>query len=183
MMPVALAAFVLLLPIVTSTHGSLDRARAEEHVPPPPLGTRAAACPAAAPPAHSTGEGCAAAPLGTVCAFSCAAGYHPIGQHTCQRHQVLQQTGGRGGERVPSVEVETSYFGGRCDRLCAASAGACADGLVPLRVNSTDGGGAPCLKTTCLTADAALQNLARGNYEVWQRARHPATGALSRTAT
>ena len=49
---------------------------------------------------------------------------------------------------------------------------------MPLRVNASDAGG-PCLKTTCLSEDAALRNLARGNYEVWQRARHPATGITS----
>jgi len=121
--------------------------------------------------AHSTTTPCAAAAVGSSCEFACAPGYHAIGQHVCQKHQALQADG-------RTVTVETSFYGGRCDRLCADSAKPCGGGLVPLRVNATDASG-PCLSTTCLTEDAALRNLARGNYEVWRRARNPKSGVTT----
>ena len=76
--------------------------------------------------------------LGAECAYSCNAGYFRIGRHVCQSYA-------QGGQ----VFLDRQWFGGRCERLCTASASPCPTGLVPTRVNSTDAGG-PSSTTTIL---------------------------------
>jgi hypothetical protein len=102
--------------------------------------------------------------IGDECAYSCDAGYIRIGRHVCQTYT-------QGGATI----ISRSFFGGRCDRLCAATASPCPSGSMPTRVNSSDSDG-PCLRTTCATPDMTLRKLARSNYELWQLARNNATG-------
>ena len=102
--------------------------------------------------------------LGDECAFSCDHGYVAIGRHVCQTYAA-------GG----TTFINSSYFGGRCERLCSG-APTCSASEAAIRVNTTDPLGA-CFSTRCLSsADAALRKLARGNVEVWRRARHNTSG-------
>lgn len=94
--------------------------------------------------------------IGDECVFECLPGYIPVGRHFCQDYRV-------GAE----VFIDHAFFGGRCDRLCPATSKPCGVGTTSLRVNATDDTGVPCLHTQCMSADAALLNLAQGNYEVW----------------
>ena len=107
--------------------------------------------------------------LGDSCAFTCDDGFWPVGDHVCQTVAV-------GGKAV----INASFFGGRCDRLCGGSAAkSCPKGEVPIRSNTTDRtSGTPCLKTVCMSADAALKNVGRGAYEIWRLARNTQTGCI-----
>ena len=112
----------------------------------------------------STATGCDGV-AGDECAYSCNDGYLAIGRHVCQSYSTM-------GEAV----IAQAFFGGRCDRLCGPASGwACANDLVPVRLNASDATG-PCLTTTCVSKGTALERLARGNYEVWRRGRHNRTG-------
>eukprot|EP01048_Picozoa_sp_COSAG05_P004547 COSAG05_NODE_249_length_12903_cov_128.635505_10_plen_182_part_00 len=93
---------------------------------------------------------CIVAQIGHECAYRCNPGYIRIGRHVCQ---TFTQDG--------TIIINRSFFGGRCDRLCAATASPCPAGSVPTRVNSSDPGG-PCLRTACATPDMTLQKLAGG---------------------
>ena len=108
--------------------------------------------------------------LGDACAFKCDAGFWPVGSHVCQTYAV-----------DGNVVINASFFGGRCDRLCGGSAASSCPtkGEVPIRSNTTDStSGTPCLKTVCMSADAALKNVGRGAYEIWQLARNTQTGCI-----
>eukprot|EP00927_Polykrikos_kofoidii_P040345 TRINITY_DN34509_c0_g1_i1.p1 TRINITY_DN34509_c0_g1~~TRINITY_DN34509_c0_g1_i1.p1 ORF type:complete len:548 (-),score=56.57 TRINITY_DN34509_c0_g1_i1:50-1693(-) len=99
--------------------------------------------------------------LGDQCYYKCDAGYLQIGRHVCQEYSA-------GG----TTFINRTFFGGRCERLCALGTQSCNDGTVPVRIPAADTSGS-CLSTTCMSADDALRNLARGNYEVWRRSRFP----------
>jgi hypothetical protein len=129
---------------------------------------------------------CPAGGLGDECAFACDAGYFPTGRHVCTNYS----SGGR-------AFVSMEYFGGRCERLCNASAAVpmraktaagtspgkaeavveeC-EGATKIRYNWTDADG-PCFRTACFnTSDAALRHVARSNYEFWRRAYSGSSGA------
>eukprot|EP01047_Picozoa_sp_COSAG01_P019855 COSAG01_NODE_1116_length_11642_cov_7.561899_10_plen_298_part_00 len=107
---------------------------------------------------------------GSECAYECEAGYLRIGRHVCQNYSTM-------GVNV----IHATFFGGRCEKLCGATAAdwSCGGALVPVRHNSSGGGAdgsSPCLNTTCLTPTEALTRLARGNYDVWRLGRHNRTG-------
>lgn len=110
--------------------------------------------------------------LGTECAFTCDTGYlKGGGRHVCQSYRILDR------KAAPLVVFNHTFFGGRCDRLCSPYT--CQPNEVAVRHNSTDDAG-PCLATLCEpSADAALRRLARGNYELWRRARNPSTGVYA----
>ena len=116
------------------------------------------------PHSDRTSESPCVGRIGDECAYNCDAGYIRIGRHVCQTYT-------QGGSTI----INRSFFGGRCDRLCAATASPCPSGSVPTRVNRSDSDG-PCLRTTCATPDMTLRKLARSNYELWQLARNNATG-------
>jgi hypothetical protein len=138
-----------------------------DEVPPAPA---PAPCAASAVPHSSSGSCSGGAAHGTECEFACERGYLAIGRHVCQSYTT------EGG----SSPIVNEYFGGRCERLCAASAGPCLGGTVPVRLNSTEPGdssvGRPCFATRCMEPDAALRQLARGAYSLWNLGRNPATG-------
>ena len=113
---------------------------------------------------RSTTDAACEGQLGAECGYGCDLGYLAIGRHVCQSYA-------QGG----MVFLDRQWFGGRCKRLCAATARPCAAGLVPSRINSSDAAG-PCFATTCSTADNALRKLAVGNYALWQLARNNMTG-------
>ena len=137
----------------------------------------AATCGAGSVPNSNTSRApCAAgAPLGTVCAFECDAGFVAVGTLVCQSYST------RAGARV----IDNAFFGGRCLPLCGgAGAATCAAGEVPVRVNVSAPGAAAdaaswCLNTTCLAPADALRRLARGNYALWRRAHYAPTGMTS----
>ena len=106
--------------------------------------------------------------IGDACTFLCDAGFWPVGEHVCQTTFVGSK-----------VLINATFFGGRCDRLCGGAAAAtCPTGQVPVRSNTTDTTGGPCLKTVCMSADDALKHVGRGAYEVYQLARFAKTGVL-----
>ena len=115
---------------------------------------------------HSNRIGSAACvgSIGYQCSFSCDDGYLAVGRHVCQTYSQGEQT-----------FLNRTFFGGRCERLCATTSFPCTAGLVPIRFNSSDASG-PCLHTICSTADEALRRLAKGNYALWQLARNNRTG-------
>ena len=126
-----------------------------------------ASCLSGATILHSNRSAPGSACVGTIgveCSYRCDDGYLAIGRHVCQTYS-------QGG----TVYIDQAFFGGRCDRLCPATAAPCPAGQVPSRVNSSDAAG-PCLQTTCATPDAALRKLAIGNYKLWQLARNNRTG-------
>jgi len=104
---------------------------------------------------------------GAECAYECNDGYIAVGRHVCQTYATQ-------GINV----VNHSFYGGRCERLCAATAEPCLQGTVPVRHNTSDSLG-PCLKTVCLTQYDALQTVARGAYEVFRHGRSPSSGMYS----
>ena len=114
--------------------------------------------------------------VGAECAFTCDAGFLRVGRHVCQSYRILDR------HDAPStglLVLNRTFFGGRCDRLCSPKLQQCRPGEAAVRHNSSDSDG-PCLATVCEpSADAALRRLARGNYEVWRRARNPATGVYA----
>ena len=108
--------------------------------------------------------------LGDKCEFKCDAGFWPVGDHVCQTYTVAAK-----------VVIDAAFFGGGCDRLCGGSAATSCPtkGEVPIRSNTTDSTSrTPCLKTVCMSPDAALKNVGRGAYDVWQLARFTETGGL-----
>lgn len=102
---------------------------------------------------------------GDECAYVCDANYIQIGRHVCQHYEA-------GG----TVFIDNAFYGGRCERLCAGAPSACTSGQQPVRRNSSDASG-PCFATRCFASgDAALANVARGNYEAWRRAWNNVSG-------
>ena len=57
---------------------------------------------------RSSGSSQCAGELGDECHYACDPGYLAIGRHVCQTYQA-------GGETF----IKRSFFGGRCERLCA----------------------------------------------------------------
>ena len=103
---------------------------------------------------------------GDECHYACDPGYLAIGRHVCQNYSTM-------GVSV----IDKTFFGGRCIRLCGATAAnwSCKPGLVPVRLSVSDHGSL-CLSTTCLPPMEALRRLTRGNWEVWKLGRVEATG-------
>jgi len=101
---------------------------------------------------------------GDECAYKCNDGFIAIGRHAYQTYETQ-------GINV----INHSFFGGRCDRLCATTAKQCPQGTVPVRHNTTDSQG-PCLETVCMTQDHALRTVARGAYEIFRHGRAPSSG-------
>lgn len=134
------------------------------------VGSFAQGCPAAAI-AHSNvtpSSPCAAGPLGTPCPFSCDAGFVDVGAHVCQSYTTASGV----------AVLNNTFFGGRCDALCAGEA-PCAPGDVPVRRNVSAADGGWCLSTLCTSEDDALRRLARGNYGLWRLGRDARTGMYS----
>lgn len=102
--------------------------------------------------------------LGTECAYECSAGFIKIGRHVCQSYSTQGH-----------IVINHTFFGGRCDHLCASSAAPCPSGMVPVRLNITENGQA-CLQTICKSPESALRDLARGGYEAFRHSRNPKTG-------
>eukprot|EP00729_Bicosta_minor_P022379 gene22379-23602_t len=117
---------------------------------------------------------------GDACDYTCNQGFVRVGVHACQTYTAAGTT-----------FINQSYYGGECVRLCrpttgfpsprppgkslAAASAACA---VPIRSNSTDVDGA-CFRTDCFdSGDAALKNVARGAFEIWQQVRNATNGML-----
>eukprot|EP01050_Picozoa_sp_SAG11_P023039 SAG11_NODE_4516_length_1866_cov_26.310130_1_plen_316_part_10 len=99
---------------------------------------------------HSNRSAPGSACIGTIgveCSYRCDDGFLAIGRHVCQTYS-----------QGDSAYIDQAFFGGRCDRLCPATAAPCPAGQVPSRVNSSDATG-PCLRTACSTPDAALRKL------------------------
>jgi hypothetical protein len=92
---------------------------------------------------------------GDRCAYACNKGYLAVGEHACQ------------------AWTNNTFFGGRCDKLCDPTKAVCPSGMVAIRSNSTKEN---CLETVCMSPDAALLNVARGNYALWLATRNNATG-------
>jgi len=113
------------------------------------------------------GSECFADKLGDECSYECDTGYIAVGRHVCQTITIQGQ-----------IWKDKSFFGGNCYRLCPDTSSPCPEGQVPLRVNTSDAEGA-CMHTTCLTPDDAFRNVARGNYELWRRARGNRSGCYS----
>lgn len=102
---------------------------------------------------------------GSVCKYTCNNGFFPIGKHVCQYYKANGK-----------VYIDNSFYGGRCERYCSKNPNTCPSGQIPIRMNSTDESG-PCFRTFCFeNEDAALKNVAKGNYEVWKMARNNKTG-------
>jgi hypothetical protein len=123
---------------------------------------------AAIPHSNRTGSSKCSGSAGDECAFACDPGYLGFGRHVCQDYTTKK------GDHF----IRQSFFGGRCDRLCAPVPAACAAGLTPVRTNTTDRSG-PCLSTTCLPPDEALKRLGRGAYELWRLGRADTTGVYA----
>eukprot|EP00927_Polykrikos_kofoidii_P040306 TRINITY_DN34489_c0_g1_i1.p1 TRINITY_DN34489_c0_g1~~TRINITY_DN34489_c0_g1_i1.p1 ORF type:complete len:594 (-),score=51.23 TRINITY_DN34489_c0_g1_i1:164-1945(-) len=136
-------------------------------VPPPRVPLEVPCSPSVVPNSNTVKTPCKGS-IGTSCPFVCDKGFIPIGRHVCQSYTTKQ------GRRVLSNE----FFGGRCERLCPATAEPCPAGTAPVRTNSSDSGG-PCFTTRCMPADVALWQLARGSYSVWRLGRNPSTGIIS----
>lgn len=104
--------------------------------------------------------------LGAECVYRCRPGYLKLGRHVCQRYEAHGQ-----------LFLNDTFFGGRCERLCPSGKQSCASPLAAVRYNSTDAAGQPCIATRCFdSANAALLNLARGNWGVWRQARSNRSG-------
>ncbi|CAE8641947.1 unnamed protein product [Polarella glacialis] len=119
------------------------------------------------PDSNRTGtDACFATQHGDECVYQCNGGYIPVGRHVCQTIIIRGKTW-----------KENLFFGGECYRLCSDSAAPCpVNKATPIRVNSFDEEG-NCLRTKCMhSADEALRNLARGNYEVWRLGRANPSG-------
>lgn len=108
--------------------------------------------------------------LGTECFFHCADNYLKIGRHVCQSY-----------ETQGKVVLDSTFFGGRCVRLCETKYHMehkgewCPSGSTPVRWKYEDSRG-QCLATSCWRPHEALRALALGNYEVWSMARNSDTG-------
>ncbi|CAE8592497.1 unnamed protein product [Polarella glacialis] len=111
-------------------------------------------------------DACFATQHGDECVYQCNEGYIPVGRHVCQTIIIRGKTW-----------KENAFFGGECYRLCSDSAAPCpVNKATPIRVNSFDEQG-NCLRTKCMhSADEALRNLARGNYEIWRLGRASPSG-------
>lgn len=112
--------------------------------------------------------------LGQVCEYTCDEGFTAIGQHTFRN------------ELEEGILLDKGFFGGRCVKLCKSDE--CPKNSVALRVrdeSSCGGPEPPCYQTHCyfpgtvpsITAeDAALMDLAKGNWALWQMARSEISG-------
>ena len=61
------------------------------------------------------------ASTGTECTYTCDKGYIPIGRHVCQWHDVVKTNATTGEKEWDQSDIEHSFFGGRCQRLCSGS--------------------------------------------------------------
>ena len=121
------------------------------------------------------------APSGTECEYTCDEGYIPIGRHVCQWHNVVQVNGSTGERSVNEAELEHSFWGGRCQRLCSQGMkfegnGHCNSSQSVRRYRDVDADG-ECFATKCFESGLDnLENVAQGVYTVVKNARDEETG-------
>ena len=121
------------------------------------------------------------APTGTECEYTCDEGYIPIGRHVCQWHNVVQVNGSTGERSVNEAELEHSFWGGRCQRLCSQGVkfegnGHCNSSQSVRRYRDVDADG-ECFATKCFESGLDnLENVAQGVYTVVKNARDEETG-------
>eukprot|EP00930_Biecheleria_cincta_P095864 TRINITY_DN87767_c0_g1_i1.p1 TRINITY_DN87767_c0_g1~~TRINITY_DN87767_c0_g1_i1.p1 ORF type:complete len:687 (-),score=78.48 TRINITY_DN87767_c0_g1_i1:68-2077(-) len=114
---------------------------------------------------------CYASALGEECSYLCDDGYIAIGRHVCQSLEVQG-----------SLYFNHTFFGGKCYKLCVEPdvddlvSEQCISGSVPFRWLEHEAAGNYCLRTLCKTEDAALRDLAEGNYALWRLARSDHSG-------
>ena len=123
----------------------------------------AASCLSGATIPHSNRSAPGSACVGTIgveCSYRCDEGYLAIGRHACQTYA-----------QGDTVYIDQAYFGGRCDRLCPATAAPCPAGQVPSRVNSSDAAPTGGCAIRDIGAPILLASLPRGEAFVWRRGR------------
>ena len=115
------------------------------------------------------------ASTGTECAYTCAKGYFPIGRHVCQWHDVVMTNATTGEKEWDQSDIEHSFYGGRCQRLCSGST-ACNSTQSVRRHRDVDADG-ECFSATCFSSGLEnLENVARGVFEVVSLSRDEKTG-------
>jgi len=115
------------------------------------------------------------ASTGTECTYTCDKGYIPIGRHVCQWHDVVKTNATTGEKEWDQSDIEHSFFGGRCQRLCSGSP-TCNSTQSVRRHRDADADG-ECFSTTCFSSGLEnLENVARGVFEVVSLSRDEKTG-------
>ena len=117
------------------------------------------------------------ASTGTECAYSCNAGFVPIGRHVCQWHDVVKTNATTGEKQWDQSDIEHGFWGGRCQRLCSNyGEQACRGNQSVRRYRDVDDDG-ECFSTMCFSTGLDnLENVARGVYEVVTLSRDEKTG-------
>ena len=115
------------------------------------------------------------ASTGTECTYACDTGYFPIGRHVCQWHDVVKTNATTGEKSWDQSDIEHSFSGGRCQRLCSGSQ-TCNSTQSVRRHRDADADG-DCFSTTCFSSGLDnLENVARGVFEVVSLSRDEKTG-------
>ena len=115
------------------------------------------------------------ASTGTECTYACDEGYFPIGRHVCQWHDVVKTNATTGEKSWDQSDIEHSFSGGRCQRLCSGSQTCNSTQSVRRHRDADDDG--DCFSTTCFSSGLDnLENVARGVFEVVSLSRDEKTG-------